>query len=338
MEKKITQIIITLFMVSVYSIIKANPVQTIYFSEILFTNDSWIIELSRIDGIDNYNNWFLATGKDTVQFKNGIEAYGDFFVITPDDLIENLSINRNGDTLKLLNNNKSIYDSFQFGDDGYVVAPNIGQSINIIYGHSGLYYYLDNSPTIGYANDTVGAKGELKGVITDYNKTPVQDARVIYKEYWYAIEETVSDSAGHFNFIDYARKVDLIIIKDSCTKYLYSFQLYPDSSVTMDTIKLEIISSIENVDYLPITYELLQNYPNPFNPTTTINYQIPSAGHISLKVYDILGREITTLVNEERTAGKYEVKFDGTSLSSGVYFYRLQSGAFSETKKFMLLK
>jgi hypothetical protein len=89
---------------------------------------------------------------------------------------------------------------------------------------------------------------------------------------------------------------------------------------------------------IPSIFTLSQNYPNPFNPITTINYQIPSAGHVSLKVYDILGREITTLVNEEKTAGNYEIKFNGSGLSSGVYFYRLQSGLFSETKKFMLLK
>ena len=85
-------------------------------------------------------------------------------------------------------------------------------------------------------------------------------------------------------------------------------------------------------------YQLSQNYPNPFNPTTVINYQIPKSGFVTLKVYDILGREVSTLVNENKSAGKYSVTFNGSKLSSGVYFYRLNSGAFSITKKFILMK
>jgi photosystem II stability/assembly factor-like uncharacterized protein len=86
------------------------------------------------------------------------------------------------------------------------------------------------------------------------------------------------------------------------------------------------------------SYLLTQNYPNPFNPTTTIQYQIPKAGFVSLKIYDLLGREITTLVNEEKPAGTYEVEFNGSNLPSGVYFYKLESGGKLFTKKLMLLK
>jgi len=80
-------------------------------------------------------------------------------------------------------------------------------------------------------------------------------------------------------------------------------------------------------------YFLSQNYPNPFNPSTTIKYQIPEAGMISLKVYDILGKEIATLVYEEKPAGTYQVNFNAIELSSGIYFYRVQAGSFVETKK-----
>jgi hypothetical protein len=83
---------------------------------------------------------------------------------------------------------------------------------------------------------------------------------------------------------------------------------------------------------------LSQNYPNPFNPSTTIKFSIPNTQFTTLKVYNILGREVATLVNEEKTPGNYEVQFNGSNLSSGVYFYRLQSGSFSEIKKFVLMK
>ncbi len=86
------------------------------------------------------------------------------------------------------------------------------------------------------------------------------------------------------------------------------------------------------------TYELKQNYPNPFNPVTNIQFQVPSLKFVKLAVYDMLGREVTLLVNEVKNPGKYIVSFDASSLSSGVYFYRMTSGDFSETKKLVLVK
>lgn len=85
-------------------------------------------------------------------------------------------------------------------------------------------------------------------------------------------------------------------------------------------------------------FYLSQNYPNPFNPSTDIKYQIPEAGLVSLKVYDLLGREVATLVDEHKTAGSYEVEFNVSELSSGVYFYKLRAGEYSNTKKMMLSK
>ena len=89
-----------------------------------------------------------------------------------------------------------------------------------------------------------------------------------------------------------------------------------------------------------------QNYPNPFNPSTKIKYTIPnvethrdaSLQMVTLKVYDVLGNEVTTLVNEEQSAGNYEVEFNASELSSGIYFYKLQAGIFMETKKMSFLK
>jgi mannose/cellobiose epimerase-like protein (N-acyl-D-glucosamine 2-epimerase family) len=85
-------------------------------------------------------------------------------------------------------------------------------------------------------------------------------------------------------------------------------------------------------------FELSQNYPNPFNPVTTIRYKIPDQSFATLKVFDLLGREISTLVNEEKSAGNYEVKFNASSLPSGIYFYRLQSANFDKIKKMILMK
>ncbi len=85
-------------------------------------------------------------------------------------------------------------------------------------------------------------------------------------------------------------------------------------------------------------YALNQNYPNPFNPSTVINYQLPEAGQVSLKVYDVLGNEISTLVNEFKQAGVYNAPFSSSQLSSGIYFYRLQAGNFVSVRRMMLIK
>ncbi|HMS35286.1 MAG TPA: T9SS type A sorting domain-containing protein [Ignavibacteria bacterium] len=89
---------------------------------------------------------------------------------------------------------------------------------------------------------------------------------------------------------------------------------------------------------IPERYDLSQNYPNPFNPATNINFDIPIDGKVSLKIFDMTGREVATLVNEVKTAGYYSLKFNASSLSSGIYFYSLKSGNFSITKKMMLIK
>ncbi|MBE2256170.1 MAG: T9SS type A sorting domain-containing protein [Ignavibacteria bacterium] len=98
-------------------------------------------------------------------------------------------------------------------------------------------------------------------------------------------------------------------------------------------------------EIIPIEYKLNQNYPNPFNPITNISYQIANEGFVTLKVFDLLGREITTLVNEVKTPGIFEVSFNGSNLSSGIYFYRLEVKSingvpknFIETKRMVLVK
>ncbi|HRI46342.1 MAG TPA: YCF48-related protein [Ignavibacteriaceae bacterium] len=92
------------------------------------------------------------------------------------------------------------------------------------------------------------------------------------------------------------------------------------------------------LEEVPTEYALYQNYPNPFNPITAITYQIPKEGLVTLKIYDILGKEVTTLLNEEKQVGKYLIEFNASKLSSGVYLYELRSGEFKLSKKLMLMK
>jgi hypothetical protein len=109
----------------------------------------------------------------------------------------------------------------------------------------------------------------------------------------------------------------------------YWLDSYPDSVSNIN---------FEDVIELPVSYKLFQNYPNPFNPATTIKYDIPKESYTIIKLYDILGNEISTLVEEVKPAGSYEIEFNVKVLSSGVYFYRLHAGDFIETKKMVFLR
>ncbi len=135
----------------------------------------------------------------------------------------------------------------------------------------------------------------------------------------------------------------------------YQAQFIPDSSITpgryfckmvadtfVDSIMMHYRTSVTSVARLPQIsnrdFLLKQNYPNPFNPSTSISYDLPANGLVVLKVFDALGRELETLVNEREGAGNHSVVFNATDLPSGVYFYRLQAGTSARTKKLMILK
>ena len=117
--------------------------------------------------------------------------------------------------------------------------------------------------------------------------------------------------------------------------------MYVDCHVSMEDViaEIKIITGISKTNNeLPTSFSLSQNYPNPFNPSTRIRYELPVSSKVKIMIYDILGREITTLINETRPAGRYEIKWNASRFSSGVYFYRIQAGNFVQTKKLMLLK
>ncbi|MCH8170586.1 MAG: T9SS type A sorting domain-containing protein [Bacteroidetes bacterium] len=108
------------------------------------------------------------------------------------------------------------------------------------------------------------------------------------------------------------------------------------ASVAKSQFLLTDINDIKN--QIPKSFKLEQNYPNPFNPTTTISYLIPKASFVTLTIYDVLGKEVKTLVNKFQSVGKYNVTFNASNLSSGVYIYSIKAGNFSVSKKLVLMK
>jgi hypothetical protein len=125
---------------------------------------------------------------------------------------------------------------------------------------------------------------------------------------------------------------------DGCTNETWTLSTAPPGRANT-CFTIQTTTGISNYgNTLPATYSLTQNYPNPFNPVTRINYAIPKQGLVKIKVFDVLGREVQTLVNEVKTPGQYTIDFDGTNLSSGIYFYKLESDNFTNIKKMILLK
>lgn len=111
------------------------------------------------------------------------------------------------------------------------------------------------------------------------------------------------------------------------------------SAILLDLVQVTVLTSIQQTStQTPGAYKLSQNYPNPFNPETNISFDIKDQGFVSLKVYDMIGREVADLVNKNLTAGSYTYNFNASKLNSGIYFYKLQTENFSQTKKMMLVK
>lgn len=119
---------------------------------------------------------------------------------------------------------------------------------------------------------------------------------------------------------------------------VYGYAVSSNGNVIKLVDTLNILTGVTGNNNIPSKYSLEQNYPNPFNPVTSISYSIPEQGHVRLGVFDALGREVDVIVNEIRQAGNYEESWDASGFNSGVYFYRINSGEFTQTKKMILIK
>lgn len=119
---------------------------------------------------------------------------------------------------------------------------------------------------------------------------------------------------------------------------VYGYAVSSNGNVIKLSDTLSVLTGTGNQSNIPDEFKLSQNYPNPFNPVTVINYSVPNSGTVKLTVFDMLGRTVSEPLNEYKSPGKYEISFNGENLSSGVYYYTLESGNFSQTRKMILLK
>ena len=178
---------------------------------------------------------------------------------------------------------------------------------------------VDTTFTKGIVIDTSFISGNIPGAQGNISPilTGISDSSISLTAAFIPADESIKVIIDLYNLIHHSEFLERVLIH---------FGLEEPNSI-LD----------ENADQ-PITFYLHQNYPNPFNPITSIQYAVSSRQFVSLKVYDVLGNEIASLVDEEKPVGSYEIKFDGTGLTSGIYFYRIQAGDFVETKKMVLMK
>ena len=180
---------------------------------------------------------------------------------------------------------------------------------------------VDDSIIADYPNNPIAVRAELSNMLIDLlDNDDVSGARTVLQ-----------------NIKGQAQLINPIELRDDEAM----FALNRNGS-TLKTRNEPAMSSMYKVltvaTNLPKTYGLLQNYPNPFNPTTTIDYQLPRDSHVTIRVYDILGQLVATLVNSEESAGYHRAVFNGSRYASGIYFYRMTTPSYSKVQKMLLLK
>jgi hypothetical protein len=152
----------------------------------------------------------------------------------------------------------------------------------------------------------------------------------------YTVSDTIQPGAGYW--VKVAEDCRLILSSEpQSDRSISRIHIIPDNELPPSLPSFEDDLSVGG-EITPREFMLSQNFPNPLNPTTTIRFELPKESHVTLIVYNLLGQEVLTVIDEVRTAGKYDVRMDGSSLSSGVYFYRLQTNNYASTKKFLLIK
>jgi hypothetical protein len=237
---------------------------------------------------------------------------------------------------------------YAFHHDGSVV-----QNFPVLLNHPGSSFNVNSSPVIcDIDGDTTTVEVVVKA--NDYIFAIHQDTTLVNGFPYFINDENQSgthspspiiddfdnDGDVEYAFASIAGKIHFFDMEAAYNKNFEFWNSYKhDMQNTSATFPIEVITEVNEYNSTPpSSFSLFQNYPNPFNPSTVISWQLPVGNHVLLKVYDVLGREVATLINEEKPIGNYEVELDGTNLPSGIYFYRLQAGSFIVTKKMLLLK
>ena len=269
------------------------------------------------------NNLAILSGREGIVFKDSAQ----FYFAVGDVLVDNIPV-----TFKSLSDTLNINTIGQVNE--FLETESFTLSDNSIFYYSVQYGVTDSIAAAMQLtnNRSINFKVELLDVVTGSIIGSFDD--VVYSENSFYQYNNIAYQVNAAGIGNTQVKLRLLINSSGDFDYSLTERFAEESVLGKNQIKQLNLDGSGLVK----EYSLAQNFPNPFNPSTTIRYQIPQDGIVTLKIYDILGSEVATLVNEEKLAGKYEVNFNASSLASGVYIYKIQSGSFINSKKMILLK
>ncbi len=251
--------------------------------------------------------------------------------------------------------NVLLSDSAENGISRWTAAGGWGLTTSQYYSPSNSF---TDSPTGNYSNNTTRS-------LTLTTPINVTATPVVILSFWYkhtidtldnAYVDVSNDNGSTWQSAKFYNKtagewtrevLDVTSLAAGSANLKIRFSLISNGSIVADGIYIDnikltgynaVTTGIISGNESPSKFSLYQNYPNPFNPNTQINYTIASGGQVTLKIFDILGKEVATLVNEKQNPGSYSLNFDGSNLSSGLYYYRLESGNYSDTRKMILIR
>jgi uncharacterized delta-60 repeat protein len=299
-------------------------------------------------------------GKIVIGGYSGSNNQNDFALVryNSNGSLDN-SFNTNGIVVTAVGTESDVINSLVIQSDGKIVTAGFSEIGYYLYA-----FALARYDTNGSLDNTFGANGIVTTAIeqsSEANSVTIQsDGKIVVTGYSgdgnrddfalarYNTDGSLDNTFGingivttPFIFSDEANSVaiqtDGKIVAAGACEYNNFYNLY-GFALMRYTGSSSSVNSVPVTADLPKTYALYQNYPNPFNPTTILTYSIPKSSFVTIKVYDVIGREVAALVNEEKPAGDYSITFNASNLASGIYFYKMQAGRFEKTKKLILLK
>jgi hypothetical protein len=281
---------------------------------------------SNLGSLSKTGNNKIYSGREVIVSKDSIQYYyllGD--VSVDDNTIEPIDTDKNPDLSKVEKVNGFLRtEAFKLNDNSeFTFSVNYGvtDSINALKNLSEKEYVAFRIELVDNSSNKI---------IGEYHKVVFSLKEIIGN----GSESFKIDTKGIGDKEVYLR----VVVEENIKGEIAIANLHSEEGIFAKKGNIQFVELSYSDENVISNYSLSQNYPNPFNPVTTISYQIPADGFVTLKVYDILGKEVASLVNEQKTSGRYNVQFDGSSLSSGIYFYKISSEGYVETKKLMLMK
>ena len=318
----------------------SNPIPTPIMNEVKIDSNNFILEIINNGMFVTLDGCFLTSNTSIAYFKPGISGEIDFLLITQDSLLTPLSLNPSRDVLSFHGPGMDYVEAIVFGDSSHchIAAPLPNQSICLDL-YNG-WYYLDNTPTLGAANDYLNATGIVEGYVTALSGDTLQNVK-IFRKFGDAV---YSDSSGYFALDESAIFEELVFQKTPYPDGYLWLQIWPDSIQTIHVIIENLVDIDDQQDYpLMHDFQLFQNYPNPFNSGTALEFYISEYADVELNIFDMLGKKIRSLIKGDRAAGWYRVIWDGKdnrgmNVASGIYIYRLTVNNQSLNRKMLLLR